>query len=414
MNDQPRKRLLRSRDDRVLAGVAGGIANYLDLDPTLVRVGFVAAVLFGGLGIAAYLVLAIVTPNDDGTGAPAGDDRPSPWLVVLAVLAVLILLPGPFWGPFHWGGGWWWGGSLWLVLLVGGGVWLYLTLRGRDRDSSAPDRPTSRETPSTPDEATAVTREQPSQRAEGQAPRDRGHRVLRAIAIAVLILAAACAAFGVAAVSAWATATGHGAIVAGAVIAIGAALVVAAFTGESRWRWLIAPALVLALPAGAVAAGDVRFDGGIGEREYRPASVAQLPDDGYSLGIGHLVLDLRGLPWHENRSVEVDTDMGLGQTVVSVPSDVCVQAEATATAGDVFVRGQRSSGIDAEVVEDPPGGRSPRLVLDSELDAGQIVVSDRPPSELSDNRHGFGPRRFDELDEGSAEERREAAKACAR
>ena len=43
MNDQPRKRLLRSRDDRILAGVAGGIANYLDVDPTLVRVGFVAA-----------------------------------------------------------------------------------------------------------------------------------------------------------------------------------------------------------------------------------------------------------------------------------------------------------------------------------------------------------------------------------
>ena len=39
MNDQPRKRLLRSTDDRVLAGVAGGIASYLDVDPTLVRVG---------------------------------------------------------------------------------------------------------------------------------------------------------------------------------------------------------------------------------------------------------------------------------------------------------------------------------------------------------------------------------------
>ena len=50
MSNQPRKRLLRSTDDRVLAGVAGGIANYLDIDPTLVRVGFVAAVLFGGLG----------------------------------------------------------------------------------------------------------------------------------------------------------------------------------------------------------------------------------------------------------------------------------------------------------------------------------------------------------------------------
>ncbi len=80
MSNQPRKRLLRSTDDRILAGVAGGIANYLDIDPTLVRVGFVAAVLFGGLGIVAYLVLAVVTPNDDGTGAPVpGIARPCGW-----------------------------------------------------------------------------------------------------------------------------------------------------------------------------------------------------------------------------------------------------------------------------------------------------------------------------------------------
>ncbi|MGH2994068.1 MAG: hypothetical protein ACRDL1_11080, partial [Solirubrobacterales bacterium] len=230
----------------------------------------------------------------------------------------------------------------------------------------------------------------------------------------VLVCATACVAFAVAAVSAWSTATGHGAIVAGIVIAIGVALAVAAFSGEARWRWLIAPALVLALPAGAVAAGDIRFDGGIGERDYRPTSAAQVPDDGYSLGIGRLVVDLRGLPWPRDRSLELETDMGLGQTVVSVPSRVCIEADATASTGDVFVRGQRSSGIDAEVVENPPEGKAPRLVLESGLHAGQIVVSDRPPGELSENRHGFGDRRFDDLDEGSAEERREAVRACSR
>lgn len=419
MNDQPRKRLLRSRDDRVLAGVAGGIANYLDVDPTLVRIAFVAATLFGGLGVVAYLVLAIVTPNDDGTGAPAGDGRPSPWLVVLAVLAVLILLPGPFFGPFllapfHWGGGWWWGGSLWLILLAGGAVWLFLTLRGRDREPSGGEPGTTRETAAVADETTAATFEQPTRRLEGPESPDRGHRVLRAIAIVVLVCAAAIAALCVAAIAAWATATGHGAIVAGVVIAIGAVLAVAAFTGEARWRWLIAPALVLALPAGAVAAGDVRFDGGIGERDYRPTSASQVPEDGYSLGIGHLVVDLRGLPWHRDQLLELETDMGLGQTVISVPSELCVQANATASAGDVFVRGQRSSGVDAEVDENPPHGRAPRLVLDSETDAGQIVVSDRPPEELSEERHGFGPRRFDDLDEGADEERAEAARTCSR
>jgi phage shock protein PspC (stress-responsive transcriptional regulator) len=422
MNDQPkpRKRLLRSRDERILAGVAGGIAHHLDLDPTLVRAGFVVAALFGGLGIAAYLVLAVVAPNDDGTGAPAEGDRPSPWLVILAVLAVLILLPGPFWGPFDWGIGWWWGGSLWLLLLAGAGVWLYMTVRDRRRPRPPESAAARRETPSP---ATAATESldrpgspESADRPGGPPParREGANRLLRALAIGVLIFAALNVAAAVAGVSAWATATGHGEIVAGVVIAIGAALVGAAFIGDARWRWLIVPALVLALPAGAVAAADVRFDGGIGERDYRPTSASQVPDDGYSLGIGHLVVDLRGLPWHRDRSLALATDMGLGQTVVSVPSSVCVQAEATASAGDVFVRGQRSSGVDAEVVEDPPEGRAPRLVLDSELDAGQIVVSDRPPEDLSENRHGFGPRRFDNLDEGSAEERREAARACSR
>jgi phage shock protein PspC (stress-responsive transcriptional regulator) len=414
MNDQPRKRLLRSTDDRVLAGVAGGIAKYLDTDPTLVRVGFVAAVLFGGLGIVAYLVLAVVTPNDDGTGAPVEGDRPSPWLIVLAVLAVLILLPGPFWGPFDWGIGWWWGGSLWLLLLAGGAVWLYMTVRDRRRGAPPPSGAASGAGSSEPrqrsEPATAATeaRDRPSTRG------DTGARVLRAIAIAVLIFAALNVAAAVAGVSAWATATGHGEIVAGVVIALGAALVGAAFIGDARWRWLIVPALVLALPAGAIAAADVRFDGGIGERDYRPTSAAQVPDDGYSLGIGRLVVDLRGLPWHRDQTLDLATDMGVGETVVSVPSDVCVQADATVSAGDVFVRGQRSSGIDAEVVEHPPEGRAPRLVLDSELDAGQIVVSDRAPEDLSENRHGFGSRRFDDLDEGADEERASAARACGR
>jgi phage shock protein PspC (stress-responsive transcriptional regulator) len=417
MNDKPRKRLLRSTDDRVLAGVAGGIARYLDIDPTLVRVGFVAGVLFGGLGIVAYLVLAVVTPNDDGTGAPVEGDRPSPWLIVLAVVAVLILLPGPFWGPFDWGIGWWWGGSVWLLLLAAGGVWLYMTVRDRRRGtppssgaaSGAASEPGQGSEPGKGSKpATEVT--QARDRPRG----DAASRVLRAIAIGVLIFAAINVAAAVAGISAWATATGHGEIVAGIVIALGAALVGAAFLGDARWRWLIVPALVLALPAGAVAAADVRFDGGIGERDYRPTSAAQVPDDGYSLGIGQLVVDLRGLPWHRDQTLDLATDMGVGQTVVSVPSDVCVEAEASASAGDAFVRGQRSSGIDAEVVEHPLEGKAPRLVLDSELDAGQIVVSDRAPEDLTENRHGFGSRRFDDLDEGADEERASAQRACER
>ena len=418
MNERP-KRLLRSRDDRILAGVAAGIANYLDMDPTLVRVGFVAAVLFGGLGIAAYLVLAVVTPNDDGSGAPVAEDRPSAWLVVLAVLAVLIVLPGPFWGAFDWwGGGWWWGGSLWLALLIGGAVWLYMTLRDRNRRPSprrGADQPRgpAPEGSTPPEGSTAPTERLDATASEPQAPRDGWSRLLRGVAIAVLVLAAIGVAMSVAAVSAWATATGHGAIVAGVVIAIGVALVVAALIGETRWRWLIVPALVLALPAGAVAAADVSFDGAIGERDHRPVSAAELPADGYSLGVGQMTVDLRELEWPRDRRVELDTDMGVGQTVVSVPSRVCVEGDVNASVGHVLVRGREGSGVDAEVTEGPPLGDDPRLVLDSEIDAGQIVVTDRPPEEFTGDRRGFRDEGWHGSDGSDPEEQERQDRACA-
>lgn len=401
--DAPRKRLLRSRDNRMLAGVAGGIAVHLNIDPTLVRVGFVAATLFGGLGLVAYLVLAVVTPNDDGTGSPVEGERPSIWLVIAAVIAVLAFLPGPLLGPAHLGGGWFWGGSLWLLLLVGGAAFLFMTLRdrraggGSDGDSSASPG------------ATAATQTLDSSGEPPRTRRDGWSRLLRALVIAVLVVVGLNVAAAVAGFSAWATATGHGVIVGGAVIAIGAVLVGAAAIGDARWRWLIVPALILALPAGAVAAADVRFDGDVGEREYVPATAAAIPSDGYSLGVGQMTVDLRQLPWRRGQTVPVRTEMGLGQTVIAVPERVCVDPEATASAGEVVVRGSRSSGLDAEQVDAPTRGDAPRLVLDSEIEAGQILVTDGPPEVFTGDH---GPRHDDQGDD--AAERARAVEACER
>jgi phage shock protein C len=55
--------LMRSTDDRVIAGVAGGIAQHFGLDPTLVRVAWALTLLLGGLGALAYIVLWIVLPK---------------------------------------------------------------------------------------------------------------------------------------------------------------------------------------------------------------------------------------------------------------------------------------------------------------------------------------------------------------
>jgi phage shock protein C len=58
------KRLYRSTQDRMFAGVCGGIAEYLDVDPTLVRLVFAALTLMGGPGIIIYIVLMLVVPEE--------------------------------------------------------------------------------------------------------------------------------------------------------------------------------------------------------------------------------------------------------------------------------------------------------------------------------------------------------------
>jgi phage shock protein C len=60
------RRLFRSRDDRILAGVAGGLADLWDADPSLVRVIWVILVpLTGGFALLAYVIMALVVPEED-------------------------------------------------------------------------------------------------------------------------------------------------------------------------------------------------------------------------------------------------------------------------------------------------------------------------------------------------------------
>lgn len=58
------KRLFRSRKDRVLAGVSGGLATHLNTDPVIIRVAFVALTLAGGGGILAYIIMWAIIPKE--------------------------------------------------------------------------------------------------------------------------------------------------------------------------------------------------------------------------------------------------------------------------------------------------------------------------------------------------------------
>lgn len=57
------KKLYRIREGRKLAGVCGGLGEYFEIDPTLVRLAWVLLVLLGGSGILAYIIAALIIPE---------------------------------------------------------------------------------------------------------------------------------------------------------------------------------------------------------------------------------------------------------------------------------------------------------------------------------------------------------------
>jgi phage shock protein PspC (stress-responsive transcriptional regulator) len=63
--------LNRSSEDKMIAGVAGGLGEYFGVDPVLFRVGFVAATLLSGVGALAYLALVLFVKTDDEDLVPA-------------------------------------------------------------------------------------------------------------------------------------------------------------------------------------------------------------------------------------------------------------------------------------------------------------------------------------------------------
>jgi len=65
------KRVYRSRMGRMVGGVCGGLGDYFEIDPTMIRLLFVLATLAGGPGVVAYLILLVVVPLEPAAATPA-------------------------------------------------------------------------------------------------------------------------------------------------------------------------------------------------------------------------------------------------------------------------------------------------------------------------------------------------------
>jgi phage shock protein C len=70
------RKLYRSQNEKMIGGVCGGIANYMDMDPTIVRLIFIILLLMGGNGFLIYIILLIVMPIEP-TALPSQSGTPT-------------------------------------------------------------------------------------------------------------------------------------------------------------------------------------------------------------------------------------------------------------------------------------------------------------------------------------------------
>ncbi|HEX6584200.1 MAG TPA: PspC domain-containing protein [Thermoleophilaceae bacterium] len=347
---QPR-RLLRTRSDRVVGGVCSGLGRYFNLDPIIFRIGAVVLAFIGGAGLLAYLAALLLIPSEDSpaaAGAPPGRNR---WLVIAGVIVLLLVS----W-PFLLGGGLLLAGILVpLALLAAAGVLVWWFVSGEGPGADAGDI---------------------AKRA--------------ALGIGIICLCGLIAIGG-----AWAAAAGGETVVAIIVIAAGVAILAGAFVRPVRW--LVLPAVTLALSAGAVSAAGIDVDGGIGDRDYRPASAADLRDT-YRLGIGELVVDLRqtDLP---SGDVPVKIDLGIGDARLIVPEDVCVATDAQIGIGEARTFDRTNHGVDVDVDDLPAASAdTTRLLVEADVGIGSLRIGQSGTDlDLDRGQFDFGPDIRDDL-----------------
>jgi phage shock protein PspC (stress-responsive transcriptional regulator) len=347
------KRLTRSRSDRVIGGVCGGLGRYFNVDPLLFRIGAVALIFLGGTGLLLYLAALLLVPNEDQAAAIASGAQGRNRALMIVAVVVALLIAFPF---LLIGGAVVAGIGIPLAILVGAGVLVWWLVSGEGPSGDAGD-------------------------------------IARRAALGVAILIGCFVLFFVAGFGA---AAGPEWLMPALVSVAGIAIVAGAFV--QPMRWLVPPALTVALAAGIVAASGIDLDGGIGQREYRPSSSVDLRDH-YELGIGELVVDLRDTDLPKG-DVPLDLQVGIGEARVIVPDDVCVATEADVGVGNVHTVGRDHGGVDVNY-EDAPTAKptATRLLVHGDVGVGELRVNNNL-EELYFHHNDFGP--YSDSDPGRA------------
>ncbi len=376
-------RLRRTRNDKYVAGVAGGLARHLDIDPVILRVAFVVLTFFGGAGIVVYGACWLLVPEDGSDRAPVDLDTRSRGIALVAVgaLAVLAMIGDLFGeGP----GGW----IAWPLVFIAAIAWLVMSRRDR-RTARTPapggygsqgpagygpyggapaatyagpvPAPTAYAGPPVPPPAPRI--DQPRD------PRKRGPILFWFTAA---LVALSMGALGIAdAAGAPVVASAYPALALGVIALM---LVVGAFLGRAGGLILIG-----LLTAGVLSLSTVadRFDGST--IRSTPLTAVQV-DATYDTFAGEVVIDLTKVTDIENLDGRtIDIELGMGKVEVIVPRAMDVEVNAGVNAGgnlSLFGENHDGWGFKADGFHDG-GVDVPTLTLDIEVTFGEVEVTAR-------------------------------------
>ena len=353
--------LRRRGDDRVLGGVASGLADYFNVDPLLVRIGFVGLMVFNGLGLGLYLLAWLLVPTDTDNqsvvqrvfGRIGTVGAVVLGLVGLALIMVFNVGVGV--DPFDGGGGRGFEFAVIALIVIALGAVLFRR--------AEPSAAVATEAAS-PDAAPATASPPAVVRRPSRPPSPLGWYVFGAmlIGIGALALTAVVADVSVDVVRYFGL----------ALLIVGIGLVVGTWWGHARLLIVLG---FLILPF-AIAASliHVPFEGGFGSLDVQPASAEDL-DDEYRLVGGQISLDLTGIE-DVGEPIEVDASVAMGDLLVVLPDDAGAELDASVGAGSMLVLGGSEEGTNIEktyIVE----GDGPQFVLDLGTGLGIVRVETR-------------------------------------
>jgi phage shock protein PspC (stress-responsive transcriptional regulator) len=354
-------RIRRSTSDRRVAGVAGGLARHLDIDPLIVRVAFVVLTFFGGAGLLLYIACWLLVPEEGSDWARVPLDRRSRNVALVLVGAlVLVILIGHTW----WGSGYPWG-----LLIVAGIIALIATAFPR-RDRGATPAESITDPGAGPGENPTQTYAVPATYSEQPRPVNPRRKGPILFWFALAVMAVAVGVLGV--VDLAGASVAPSAYPALVLALSGGFLLLGAFWGRAGGL------IVVGLLAAAATAGATVGDQWDPHREVvRPVSSAAV-ESSYHLDAGNLVVDLSQVTDPEaldGRTVHVSG--GVGHLDITVPAGVTVVTHASISGpGGINVFGQDSGGVDTTVDtvhRAQPG--APTLTIDADLHIGAIDLS---------------------------------------